>query len=288
MPAVHPEPLLADVQPVGADDLRHPEIRRRELCVARARDVEVPCAAEVVLGAGARDRRIFRVVVEVELDLALAPPSVGVHAPGDVGADVVPLPFNALEQDVRCLVLEGVGATPLGVEVGVIRVVAADLVRHLVVDTHVDDARVLDRQVRTGAERHRPVGVEAAVRVGGDRLRVHLGECAPSVAEEVAVGNLDGGLVGAVPVGPQEKSAPVVGVRGDPDVCDLSRTLDACEVECLARLDVDAGGDLPSCAEITRVLRARAFGRASATADRTIEVLGRDRARLKGAQTRDA
>ncbi len=57
VPTVEAEPLLAHVEPVGPDHLRHAEVGRGELGVALAGDVEVPCAAEVVLRACARDRR---------------------------------------------------------------------------------------------------------------------------------------------------------------------------------------------------------------------------------------
>src|SRR5271170_6549456 len=75
MPAVHPEALLAPIQPIRADDLMQPEKRRRIGGVTLPGHVEVPGAAEVVLGAGAADRGELLVAVEVELHLALTPPA---------------------------------------------------------------------------------------------------------------------------------------------------------------------------------------------------------------------
>jgi undecaprenyl-diphosphatase len=75
VPAVHPEALLALVQPVGPDDLVQAEVGRAVGGVALPGDVEVPGAPEVVLGTGAADRGEVGVVVEVVLDLPLAPPA---------------------------------------------------------------------------------------------------------------------------------------------------------------------------------------------------------------------
>src|SRR5699024_12726342 len=104
--------------------------------------------------------------------------------------------------------------------VAVFAVVAAQFIGHLVVDAGVDVGGVLQGQPRPLPERHRPVGVETPVRVGGDHLGVDLGELAPAAAEEVAVGHLDRRLLGTVPVGAQHQLAPVVGVGGDPDIGD--------------------------------------------------------------------
>ncbi len=148
------------------------------------------------------------------------------NAPRDVGADVVARALDALDEHMRLRVLGGVAAAPLGVQVALVGVVAADLVRHLVVDAHVDSRRVLDGEFRAVLERHGPVRVEAAVRVRGDDLGVDLGEDAPAVAEEVAIRHLDCWLVRPVPVGAEQQRAPVVGVGGDPEVGDLARALD--------------------------------------------------------------
>src|SRR5271166_936639 len=101
MPPVHAEPLLAAVQPVRADDLVKPEKRRRVDGVSLPGHVEVPGATEVVLGAGAADRGELLIAVEVELDLALAPPAGAIHAPGEVGADVLPGALHGVEDWVH-------------------------------------------------------------------------------------------------------------------------------------------------------------------------------------------
>ncbi len=77
VPAVQTEALLALVEAIGADYLRHAEVRRAVFGVAATGDVEIPGAAKVVLGAGAADRREIVVAVEIDLELALAPPAGG-------------------------------------------------------------------------------------------------------------------------------------------------------------------------------------------------------------------
>src|SRR5687768_14676625 len=69
------EPLLAAVETVRPDHLWQPEKWGGVGSVLPWRMLEVPRAAEVVLRPRAADRRpLF--AVEVELDLALAPPAV--------------------------------------------------------------------------------------------------------------------------------------------------------------------------------------------------------------------
>ena len=75
MPPVEAEALLALVEAVGTDYLGHAEVRRRVLGVTATRNVEAPGASEVVLGPGAANRRIVLIAVEIDLELALAPPA---------------------------------------------------------------------------------------------------------------------------------------------------------------------------------------------------------------------
>src|SRR5215469_7018469 len=72
VPPVHAEPLLRPVQPVGPDDLVHAQERAAVRRVAAARHVPVERPAEVVFRPGPADGRELIVVVQVELDLALA------------------------------------------------------------------------------------------------------------------------------------------------------------------------------------------------------------------------
>src|SRR5690606_38810723 len=110
VPAVHAEPLLAAVAAVGAQDLVQAQVGGAVGGVALAGDVEVPRPAEVVLGAGAADRRELLVAVEVELHLALAPPAARVRGPREVGADVVAPPGDALDEHVRVALAQRVVA----------------------------------------------------------------------------------------------------------------------------------------------------------------------------------
>ena len=120
MPAVQAKAGIRLVAAVGAHDMRHTGVGGRELAVLLGGLVlEVVRAAEVVLGAGATDRRVAfaatlfhvstnhatgQVAVEVELDLALAPPAVVVHLPCHVGADVVALALDTVKDRVYVLV----------------------------------------------------------------------------------------------------------------------------------------------------------------------------------------
>src|SRR5271165_3276169 len=119
MPAVHAEPLLAAVKPIRADDLVQAEKRCRVGGVSLPGHIEVPGAAEVVLGAGAADRRELLVAVDVELDLALAPPAGVVGTPGEIGADVFPRTLHAIKDRVQGARGERVAAVKLAVQIAV-------------------------------------------------------------------------------------------------------------------------------------------------------------------------
>src|SRR4051812_20096050 len=104
VPAVHAEALLTAVEPVWPEDLMQSEVWAGVGRVARTRHVEVPRTSEVVLGPGAADRGMVCVTVEVELYLALAPPSGRVHSPGEIRADVVSPPGDTVDERVHVLV----------------------------------------------------------------------------------------------------------------------------------------------------------------------------------------
>src|SRR6187397_726422 len=85
VPAVEAEALLRLVQAIGPRHERQPRVRRAEFLVAlRVLVLEVVRPAEVVLGARAADRRELDVAIHEELDFALPPPTVVVHAPAQV------------------------------------------------------------------------------------------------------------------------------------------------------------------------------------------------------------
>jgi hypothetical protein len=81
VPAVETEALLALVDAVGPDDLRHAGIGSGEFGVGRGMalvdraDVEIVGAAEIILGAGSADGGKLAVAIHEELDLPLAPPA---------------------------------------------------------------------------------------------------------------------------------------------------------------------------------------------------------------------
>ncbi len=283
MPAVHPEPLLAGVEAVGPQNLVQAEVGRAVRGVALAGHVEVPGPTEVVLGAGAADRRELLVLVQVELHLALAPPATAVHPPRQVAPDVVAAAGHAVQQDVRPAGRHRVAPAPLGVQIAV-----AGRLAGLVGDLEVHPLRgvgsVLQTEPRPLAERHRPVAVEPAVRVDRDRDRGQLGERAPALAEEVTDRHLDRRLVRPVPVRPEDQPTPVRGVGGEPDVPDLPRSVDHGELGRLPRAHVDAGRHLPARTQVTGSVGARPHDGAGTATRAAVGILGADGSGHSGAQ----
>src|SRR5690606_6360078 len=89
VPTVHAESLLAPVQAVRLDHLRHAKESSGERAVFTARMLEVPSAAEIVFGTGSANRREFLVSVHIELDFAFAPPAGIVDLPCNVCTYIV-------------------------------------------------------------------------------------------------------------------------------------------------------------------------------------------------------
>src|SRR5699024_10677410 len=124
-----------------------------------------PGAGAVVLGAGAADGGVVLVVVAVELDRPLSPPAGVVGLPGQVGAQVVPLPVHAVEDDVRLPVGQRVGPAPLGVQVAVPGADLGEAVGDLVEEAFDGVlAGVLHGDPGVSGERHLQVGVQASGR----------------------------------------------------------------------------------------------------------------------------
>src|SRR4051812_2305439 len=117
MPAVETKALLALVEAVGRYHLRQAQERRGVATVLAPGVLEVPGPAEIVFRPGAADRRPVGIAVQVELDLALAPPAVVVDAPGDVRANVVALSCHPVQQRVDRHGGQGIAAPPLGMEI---------------------------------------------------------------------------------------------------------------------------------------------------------------------------
>src|SRR5216683_1183278 len=119
MPSVHPESLLRRVEPVGPNHLRESGVGRRELPIPAVflAHVEVVRAAEIILGAGAANCRELSVAVNKKLYLALAPPSVVMHAPRDVRAHVMSTSGDPVEDRIDVLIWQRIHAPELRMEV---------------------------------------------------------------------------------------------------------------------------------------------------------------------------
>ena len=288
VPAVEAEAGLGGVDAVGSDDLGEAGVGGGELAVAALvlAEVEVVGAAEVVLGAGAADGGELAVAVEEEFDLALAPPAAVVDAPGHVGADVLALSPDAVEDGVDILVGERVHPPELGVEVGGVIGDVGEGVVDLVVERHLLQPDVLHGDFAALPKRHLPVGVEGAAGVDADGEGGDLGVLAPAAGEEVADGALDGGLVLAVPVDAEDAVAPVAG-GGHPYVLNRPRVIDLRDHRRLAGLDPNIGGDLPSLAEVAGGPLGGALDGHAALALFAGEVLGGDGASLCQGEARE-
>ena len=105
MPAIQAEACLRNIYAIRTDHLAQTGIgRRKGLIPMGLRIFKIIRAAEIILRARAADGGIFPVAIHVELDLSLAPPAGVVHAPGHVGADILPSPANSIQNRIILLI----------------------------------------------------------------------------------------------------------------------------------------------------------------------------------------
>ena len=75
-------------------------------------------ATEIILATGAADGREVTIPVQVEFDLALAPPARVIKSPSHVGSSVPAATLDAIENGETFLVGQGLRAPELSVQVG--------------------------------------------------------------------------------------------------------------------------------------------------------------------------
>ncbi len=237
------------------------QIRRREgvdLVASFSVGLAVPEAvrpSDVVLGACPTDRWVLLVAVDVELDLALAPPVAVDSRPGKVRPHVVTVAFDPIDDGEVLGRSSRILPAPLCVEVRRLR---RDVVQGVVdreVDQYVLGMVVFDFDSGALGERHPKVGVEPRVRHRDDRFRLDLMEHPVAVTEEVSQGGLDGRVVLGVPVHSDGQIAEDPIARGvltayltdrEPDVPDHTRVVDVGDGSCLSRGQCHRRTSLPA------------------------------------------
>ena len=187
--------------------------------VVTDRILEIVRTTEIVFRTGSADRRIITVIVQIELDFTFAPPAAVIHAPGHIGADIVPHAFHAVQNRVYFLIGKRIYTAELGVEISA---VFRDILQFIVYLIVIGDGlfgAVLERNAAFFAKRHLPVTVKCASGVHANGQRGELCIFIPAGGEEITYGTLYGRLPVAVPVKPDDRIAPFSGWR-HPDMVD--------------------------------------------------------------------
>src|SRR5882724_12621346 len=127
MPAVETEALGDRIMPVAPDHLCKTGIRAAEFGIDRRPRLltgrifflrtKIIRPAEIIFRPRAADGREIRIAVHKEFYLSFAPPAIIMHAIGEVGADVLPLAPDAVDQDKIFLIGKRVHPVELGVEI---------------------------------------------------------------------------------------------------------------------------------------------------------------------------
>ncbi len=250
MPAVQAETHLRPVQAIRPQDLRHTGIRCCERLVLMGFLVlEIIGAAEVVFGSGSADGWVFVIIIEIEFDFSFTPPAAVVDAPGHIGADILPAPFNPVKNRVDGLVRQRIDPAELGMEIGDIIRNVGQCVVHLIKQGHFRTALIGHRHAAAAAKGHLPVTVERAARVDTDRERCHRRVFTPAAGKKVTHRTFNRRIRLVIPVDPQDAVPPVAG-RRHPDMLDRTRPLNFCHRESLPRIDRHKRVHLPALPQI--------------------------------------
>jgi len=248
--------------------------------------IKTPRPTEVILGAGAANRRPLLVAVEIHLDLPLAPPAGTVLLPAHEGADKVSMAAHAIEDGIDILVRHGIGPAELRVEIKAVR-------RHFLqgVIKGVEEVRdigrgiIFHRDAGVLFERHREEAVHATLRIHIDRQGVDVLVAVPRLAKEIPDWALNGRMLRAIPVDSQNDLPTQALVERHPHMSDDAGAIVIHEGLRLTRFERQTWGNFPAAPEMRRLLprtggERRLLGGHAASALIAPEVFGRQRARL--------
>ena len=169
------------------------------------------------------------------------------HLPREIGAHILPLPLDAVQDGVEALLSQRRFASELRMEVSGVSRHPGQRVVDLVIDCHVLLIPVLQRDPRFLAEGHLPVAIEGAARVHAHRQRVDLAILAPAAGEEIADGAFDRRLGLVVPIEAENRVPPITRGR-HPNLLDAAGAFDLSQGKRFPGGDMDRGGHLPALA----------------------------------------
>ena len=147
---------------------------------------EVIGAAEIIFRTCAGNRGEFTIAIHVEFDLAFAPPTAIVDAPGHIGTHIVPLTPHAIQKRMHLLVRKRVTAPELRMEIGFVLSDRCQSIGDLVVHRHLLRVSILKRDSGSLAKRHDPVTIKRATRIHTNGKRAELCVLTPGRTEEIA------------------------------------------------------------------------------------------------------
>ena len=116
MPAVHIEIALRFVGLVDGTHLGKSRVGGGKFHVFTVH-IKIIGSAEIVLGSRAANAGELGISVDVELDLALTPPSVGLDAPKQIGSHVVTLSLDIIKDHIILLIGQRIDPSELGVKI---------------------------------------------------------------------------------------------------------------------------------------------------------------------------
>ena len=195
------------------------------------------------------------------------------HSPRHVGADVLSLSFNVVDDGVDLFVGERIHPSELSMKVGRVFRHFTLRIGDLVVKSDGLLVEVLHRDPCLVPERHRPIGVEGAPRVHADGHGRNPRVLPPAYGEEVADGNFYRRLFFVIPVHSENRVSPIAG-RRHPDVFDRARSIDLAHGESRPRLNEDVGIHLPSLPQFAGLARRGALNRHATFAFFAGQILG--------------
>ena len=275
MPAEHIKIPLGAVSLVGVTDLLHSGVGSRKFDVI-AVDFEVIGAAEVILGSGSADGGELGVVVDIEFNLAFAPPTVALDTPVHVGSHIMAVTLDVIQDGVGLQIGQRIDAAELGVEIQGLRSKNLFLTVDLVVNLTGRCAGVLNFYPEGLEIGHFEIAVHAPVRIEADCKTGELPVLGVvGVTKEIGQRRFHSRILMAVKVDAQDQeSAGLCAVR-DPEMLDGSLALYVGEDFRFTRLGYQIGVDLPALAQLSGGMGSTPDDRHSSLSLLTGQVLGR-------------
>src|SRR6266487_2535907 len=186
VPAIHTEALLTTIESIGFNHLRQTQKRRGVDAVFPSGMFEVPRTTEIIFCSCTANCGKILVAVQVEFDLALAPPASIIRLPCKIGTNVLSFAPYTIQQRMHLFITSRIATAPLDMKISNICRNVRQRIIDLVVEHNIFKAEIFNGHTSTLTKRHLPVGVHSTSRVDCDWKGVDIATLTPAIRKKIA------------------------------------------------------------------------------------------------------